>query len=179
MKPLWTLAAAACAVLASACSQSEPDAAPAASSAPAAAEKAATQKAALPSYARVEIATDAGLFWFQPRRCSVALEPGQTEISYSIEGAGQAPDGQPVYVTIEDEDYNPATGPELRINVGTDQPRQTPEVVWIYNAYNAHVPGAKTTVQGETLQVQGAVFSRSGEDRLTTQAPIHIDCTQR
>lgn len=179
MKPLWTLAAAACAVLASACSPSEPEAAPVASSAPAAAEKAAPQKAALPSYARVDIATDAGLFWFQPRRCSVALEPGETEVSYSIEGAGQAPDGQPVYVSISDEDYNPTTGPELVLNVGTDQPYKTTEVSWISSPYNTRLPAAKTTVQGKTLEVQGAVFTRTGEERLATQAPIRIDCTQR
>lgn len=183
MKPLW-MAMAACAVWTSGCSKSEPDTPPATPSAAAAAQPAAEKPAAAPQasasgYARVEIPTDAGLFWFQPRRCAVTLEPDQSEVSYSIEGAGQAPDGQPVYVTIEDEDYDPATGPELRINVGTDQPRKTPEGVWISNAYNAQVPGAKATVQDKTLQVQGAVFTRSGAERLTTQGPIRIDCTQR
>lgn len=185
MKPLW-IALAACTVWTSGCSKSKPDepeappAAPAASGAPAAKQPAAAARQAIvPGYARVEIPTDAGLFWFQPRLCLVGVEPGHSEVSYSIEGAGQAPDGQPVYVTIGDEDYDPATGPELRINVGTDQPRKTPEVVWISNAHNDQVPAAKTTVQGETLQVQGAVFTRGGAERLTTQGAIRIDCTQR
>lgn len=183
MKPLW-MAVAACAVWTSGCSKNDPQAAPTAAAAAAAQPAAEKPAAAAPQangsgYARVEIPTDAGLFWFQPRRCAVTLEPDQSEVSYSIEGAGQAPDGQPVYVTIVDEDYDPATAPELRINVGTDQPRKTPEVVWISNAYNAQVPGAKATVQGETLQVQGAVFTRSGTDRLTAQGPVRIDCTQR
>lgn len=182
MKPLW-MAVAACAAWASGCSKGEPEAPPAAPAAAAqpAADKptAAAARASAPGYARVEIPADAGLFWFQPRRCDVTLEPGQSEVSYSVEGAGQAPDGQPVYVTIGDEDHNPDTGPELRINVGTDQPRKTPEVVWISNAYNAQVPTARTTVQGQTLQVQGAVITRSGAERLTTQGPIRIDCTRR
>ena len=186
MKPFW-IVAAACAVWASACSKSEPDAAPtttssATSSAPspaAAAAKIAAQKALAQTYPRVEIATDAGLFWFEPRLCTVGLEPGQSEVSYSIQGAGQTPDGQPVYASISDEDYDPTTGPELRLNVGTDQPYKTTEVSWISGPYNARLPAAKTTVQGKTLEVQGAVFTRSGEERLTTQGPIRIDCTQR
>lgn len=181
MKPLW-MAAAACAVLVSACSKSEPEAAPMAPGAPAAAQKTAAQKASAPTYPRVAIDTDAGLFWFEPRRCSIAQEPGNSEVSYSIEGAGQSPDGQPIYVTVQDEDNNPAQGPELRINVGTDQPRKTPEVVWIANdgsADSLRVPAAKTTVQGATLEVQRVVFTRSGSDRLTAQGPVRIDCTQR
>lgn len=178
MKPLW-IAVAACAVWTSGCSKSEPENPPVTPSAPTAQQPAAAaRQTGAAGYARVEILTDAGLFWFQPRRCSVALEPGQSEVSYSVEGAGQAPDGQPVYVTIEDEDYDPDTGPEMRINVGTDQPRKTPEVVWISNAYNAHVAATKTIVQGETLQVQGAVFVHKDE-RLATQGTIHIDCTRR
>ena len=135
-----------------------------------------------PHLPRVAIDTDAGLFWFEPRRCSIAQEPGNSEVSYSIEGAGQSPDGQPIYVTVQDEDNNPAQGPELRINVGTDQPRKTPEVVWIANdgsADSLRVPAAKTTVQGATLEVQRVVFTRSGSDRLTAQGPVRIDCTQR
>ena len=177
MKPVW-IVAAACAVLASACSKSEPDAAPAAPSAPAAAQKMAAPKASAQAYPRVEIATDAGLFWFEPRRCSIALEPGQTEVTYSVEGAGQAPDGQPVYIGISDEDYDPKTGPELRINVGTDQPRKTPEVVWISSPYDTRVAKATATVKGETLEVQSAVFMRQDE-RLTVQGAIRVDCTRR
>ena len=185
MKPFW-IVAAACAVLASACSKSEPDAAPtttssAPSSAPspaAAAAKIAAQKALAQPYPRVEIATDAGLFWFEPRLCMVALEPGQSEVSYVVEGAGQTPDGQPVYVSISDEDYDPTTGPELVLNVGTDKPFKTTKISWISNAYTG-LPAAKTTVQGKTLEVQGVVFTRSGEDRLTTQGLIRIDCTRR
>ena len=173
MKPFW-IVAAACAVLASACSKSEPDAAPTATSPAAAAQKALSQ-----TYPRVEIATDAGLFWFEPRLCTVGLEPGQSEVSYSIQGAGQTPDGQPVYISISDEDYDPTTGPELVLNVGTDQPYKTTEVSWISGPYNARIPAAKTTVQGKTLEVQGAVFTRTGEERLTTQGPIRIDCTRR
>ena len=182
MKPFWIFAAA-CAVLASACSKSEPDAAPAAtspaSSPAAAAAKIAAQKALAQTYPRVEIATDAGLFWFEPRLCMVGLEPGKTEVSYVVEGAGQTPDGQPVYASISDEDYDPTTGPELVLNVGTDNPYKTTEVSWISGPYNARIPAAKTTVQGKTLEVQGAVFTRTGEERLTTQGPIRIDCTRR
>ncbi len=172
---------AACALLATACSKGEPEASPAAPSSPGAsaiAAKPAAIKSAAQTYPRVEIPTNAGLFWFEPRRCSVGLEPGQSEVSYSIEGAGQAPDGQPVYVSISDEDYDRATGPELRIKVGTDQPFKTPEVVWTSSPYETRVPAAKTTVQGKTLEVQGAVFMRQDE-RLTVQGPIRIDCSQR
>ena len=176
MKPLW-IAAAACAVFATACSKTEPDAAPAATSTPAAAKQQPAQKANATTYPRVEIATNAGLFWFAPRLCFVVLEPGQSEVSYIVEGAGQAPDGQPVYVTISDDDYDPKTGPEMRINVGTDQPRKTPEVVWISSPYDAQVPKATTKIQGKTLEVQGAVFKRQDE-RLTVEGSIRVDCTR-
>ena len=178
MKPLW-MVAAACAVLVGACSRSEPDAVAAATSTPAAAQKTqAAQKNKAPAYPRVEIATNAGLFWFVPRRCSVGPDADSGVMSFSIEGAGQAPDGQPVYVTINDEDSDPAMEPSLRINVGTDKPLKTPEVVLISDTHNTRVPVATTTVQGETLEVRGAVFTRQDE-RLTTQGPIRIDCTRR
>ena len=177
MKPFW-MVAAACAVLVSACSKNEPDTAPTATSSPAAAQKMAVQKATTPTYPKVEISTNAGLFWFEPRLCLVMLEPGRSEISYMVEGAGQAPDGQPVYISISDDDGDPTTGPDLRINMGTDQPRKTPEVVWISSPYDAHAPAAKTTVQGKTLEVQSAVFKHRDES-LTVQSPIRIDCTQR
>lgn len=182
MKALW-MVATACAVLVSGCSRGEPEATPPAPGTPAAVpEKARSQQASSPQYAQVDITTDAGLFWFKPRRCQVGPDADSGVVAYSIEGAGQSPDGQPVYVTIEDEDDDPNNSPEVRINVGTDQPRKTPEVVWIANdgsASSLRVPPAKTTVQGQTLEVQGLVLTRSGEDRLTVQAPVRIDCTRR
>ena len=181
MKPLW-MAVAACVVLASACSKNEPEAIPAAPSTPAAQKQQAQPQAAHAPYAQVDIATGTGLFSFQPRRCQVGPDADSGMVAYSIEGAGQSPDGQPVYVTIEDEDGDPDNSPEVRINVGTDQPRKTTDVVWMANdgsANSLRVPPAKTTVQGRTLEVQGLVFTRSGEDRLTVQATVRIDCTQR
>ena len=177
MKPLW-MVAAACAVLVSACSKSEPEAAPSAASTPAAAPSAAAQKAGASAYPRVEIATDAGLYWFEPRLCMVMLEPGKSEVSYGVEGAGQGPDGQPVYISISDDDGDPTTGPDLRINMGTDQPFKTPEVVWISSPYDSQVPKAKATVQDKTVEVQGAVFKHRDKS-LTVQGPVRMDCTRR
>ena len=177
MKTLW-MVAAACAVLVSACSKSEPEAALSAPSTPATAQSAAAQKASAPAYPRVEIATDSGLYWFEPRLCMVMLEPGNTEVSYGVEGAGQGPDGQPVYISISDDDGDPTTGPDLRINIGTDQPFKTPEVVWISSPYDSQVPKAKATVQDKTVEVQGAVFKHRDKS-LTVQGLIRMDCTRR
>lgn len=186
MKPSWIAAvAAACALLASACSKTEPEMAPAsptAPSAPAMAAKQAAIKAAAQTYPRVEISTEAGLFWFEPRRCSVGPDADSGVVSYSIEGAGQSPDGQPVYVTLEDEDDDPAQGPEMRINVGTDQPLKTPEVVWIANDAGAHslnIPAAKATIEDKRVTVNGLVFTRSGTDRLAATSAIEVLCAKR
>jgi|GEM_PF-4582016 len=130
---------------------------------------------------RVEIDTDQGLFWFEPRRCAVGQDPDSGVVEFSIEGAGQAPDGTPVYVTMEDEDGDPAFQPELRINVGTDQPRKTPDVVWAANEQTSRglqVPATQGGVQGKQVTFEGVVFSRSGTDRLVAKAPIRVDCAQ-
>lgn len=181
MKPLW-MVAAACAVWASGCSKSESESAPAAPNAPAATKPNAARQASASAYARVDIATNAGLFWFQPRRCSVGQDADSGVMAYSIEGPGQTPDGQPIYVTVADEDGSEAHGPELRINVGTDQPRKTPELVWIANdgtANHLRTARAKATVEGETVTMQGVIFGNGGDERLTVQTPIRMDCTQR
>ena len=181
MKPLW-MAAAACAVLASACSKSEPDAAPAVSSTAVSVQKQVgkqVEKAAnAATYPRVEIATNAGLFWFEPRLCLVMLEPGRTEVTYMIEGAGKDPENQPVYVSISDDDSDPTTGPDLRINIGTDQPRKTPEVAWIASPYETRVAKATATVNGKKVEVQSAVFTHRDE-LLTVDGSIRVDCTKR
>ncbi|AVP56585.1 hypothetical protein C7H73_02090 [Pulveribacter suum] len=130
---------------------------------------------------RVQIDTDQGLFWFQPRLCTVGRDADSGAVSYNIEGAGQSPDGLPVYVTVEDEDSDPGHSPELRINVGTDQPRKTPEVVWSANAAAAaslQVPATRVVVQGKQVTLEGAVFTRNGSDRLVVRAPIRVDCSQ-
>lgn len=172
------------------CSRDEapsPQAAPAAAPAtvpteqPAASSAPATATASASDESRVQIDTDQGLFWFQPRLCTVGLDADSGAVSYNIEGAGQSPDGLPVYVTVEDEDSDPAHSPELRINVGTDQPRKTPEVVWTANeaaAASLQVPATRVLVEGKRVTLEGVVFTRSGTDRLVVRAPIRVDCTQ-
>ncbi|WP_146139330.1 hypothetical protein [Simplicispira suum] len=180
MKSLWI--AAAFAVLAGACSKSESEAVAGAPNAPAAAQKTAAQRTSATSYPKIAIDTDAGLFWFEPRRCSVGPDADSGVLSFSMEGAGQSPDGQAVYVTLEDEDDNPEQGLEMRINVGTDQPFKTPEIVWIANDAVAHglrIPAAKPVIEGQRITIDGLVFTRGGHERLTAKAAIQIDCSRR
>lgn len=94
------------------------------------AESAAPQQPQMP---RVEIDTEAGIFWFGAQRCHAGLDPDSGVAQFSVAGAGQAPDGQPIYVTLEDEDNDPSIGPEIHINVGVDQLFKTPELAWIGN----------------------------------------------
>lgn len=177
--------ALACGLLASGCSKNEADAASAAASPPIAAQakteaKKTVLKAIAQTYPRVEIATDAGLFWFVPRRCSIGPDADSGLLHYSIEGAGQSPDGLAVYVTLVDEDSDPANSPEMRINVGTDQPFKTPEVVWISNdgmQAALKVPAPQVSIDQQRLNLQGVVFSRNGSNRMTATAPIRVDCT--
>lgn len=180
MNPLW-MAAAACAILASACSKADSETATTPSNAAIAAKQAA-QTALAQTYPRVQIDTNAGQFWFEPRRCAVGPDADSGVLSYSIEGAGQSPDGQPVYVTLEDEDGDPAMGPEMRINVGTDKPLKTPEVVWIANdeaAHSLNVPAAKAAIDGKHVTIHGLVFTRSGSDRLTATSAVEVACAKR
>lgn len=185
MTPLYMAAAAlAFSVLASACSKNEDDkAAAAASPSTAAQAQADAKKSALKSaahtYPRVEVPTDAGLFWFEPRRCNIGPDPATGLTHYSIEGAGQSPDGIAVYVTLVDEDSDPNNSPEMRINVGTDQPMKTPEVVWISNDGTKDalkVPATRVSIDQQRLKLEGVVFSRDGSSRMTVQAPIVVDC---
>lgn len=129
-------------------------------------------------YARVEIHTDAGQFWFQPRRCSVGPDADSGAMSYSVEGAGQSPEGEPIYVTVADEDNDPDSGPELRIHVGTDQPLKTPEVVWIANdhvAFALKTPATTIDIDGRHIRLAGTMFSYE-DKRLAVDGPIQIDC---
>ncbi len=131
--------------------------------------------------AQVEIATDSGTFRFVPRRCDVGTDPDRGVVEYSIEGPGQAPDGQPIYVTAVDEDGDPHNSPEIRINVGTDQRLRTPDLVWIVNDESANslrVPAARAKVEGQSVTVEGAVFIGNGDDRLSATAPIRFDCSR-
>ena len=174
-------AAVTCGLLLSACSKGEPDAVPATADQNPVEAKTAAQESLARTYARVEIDTDAGLFWFEPRRCAIGPDADSGVMSYSIEGAGQSPDGQPIYVTVEDEDDDPSNSPEVRINVGTDQKFTTPEVVWVSNdqaAMGLKVPATKATVDDKSVSLQGVVFSRNGSDRLETKAAIRVDCAQ-
>lgn len=185
MSPMYLAAAAlACSVLASACSKKEDDKAVAANStapSPVADAKAkqAILKRAMPTYPRVEMTTDAGLFWFEPRRCNIGPDPGTGLTHFSIEGAGQSPDGLAIYFTLEDEDSDPNNSPEIRINVGTDQAMKTPEVVWISNDGTKaalKVAATRVSIDQQRLTLAGVVFSRDGSSRMTVQAPILIDC---
>lgn len=190
MNPLW-IAALATTVLASACSKTDAEAPAAATPAaeaasPAAAVQAPAQaagKAAAKSAGarRVVIETSAGAYWFDLARCSVGTEPGNTVPSYAIQGPGQAPDGQPVFVTVADEDANESTGPELRINVGTDQRLKTTDMTWISNdemSHHLNVPAAKTRIQGDVVTIEHVVFGTGRDDRLAVNGPIQMDCSR-
>lgn len=173
MKSLWSGTALSVALLAGGCSVDR--------SPPSAQEEAVakTGAAAPVERERVEIATLSGTFWFVPRRCNVGVDPDRGVTEFSIEGAGQAPDGQPIYVTAVDEDGDPHNSPEIRINVGTDRRMRTPDLVWIANDESAHslrVPAARATVEGQTVTVTGAAFIGNGDDLLTVTAPIRFNC---
>ena len=187
MKSLYmATAVVAGGLLLSACSKNESETAPAAASKPVAAQshadaKKAAIKALAQTYPRVDIDTDAGLFWFEPRSCDIGRDAGSGLMHYRIEGAGKSPDGLPVFVTVSDESTDPTVGPDMRINVGTDKPNKTTEVSWISNRGMAHsmtVPRTKATIDNKRLTLQGVVFSRNGSDRLTVKAPFVVDCTQ-
>lgn len=140
---------------------------------------AARQQAATVKYPRVDIATDAGAFWFEPSRCSIYEENGHQ--LYDIAGPGQAPDGQPVFVTIGDEDHSTDTGADVRIHVGVDAPFKHGDPAWISNDGQANalrVAKSQTAIDGEVITISGVVFGKDHGGQLVVEGPIRVDCNR-
>lgn len=171
---LPVIAVAAIALLLVSGCAAEPDGA-----VPADTSAAARQQAAAAAYQRVVIDTDAGAFWFEPTRCSIFEEEGHR--LYSIAGPGQSPESQPVFVTINDEDHDPATGADLRIHVGVDAPFKHGDPAWISNDGQSHslgVPASQTTIDGAVLTTSGVVFGKDYGGQLVVSGPIRVDCSR-
>lgn len=138
----------------------------------------ADQKAEMAKYQRVVIHGDDGAYWFEPTRCSIYEEDGSQ--LYAIAGAGKAPDGQPVYVTISDEDHDPETGADIRINVGVDAPMKHGDPAWISNDQQAialDARASKTEVDGKVLTIIDVVFGNDSGGKLEVGRPIRVDCS--
>lgn len=173
LQVIASTAAFAVALIASGCTEKSSSAVPKDVAA------AASEKAAAATYQRVVIDTDAGAFWFEPSRCSIYEEDGAP--MYAIAGPGKSPDGQPVYVTIEDEDGDPSTGADLRIHVGVDAPFKPGDPVWISNdgqSVSLGVRASQTEIDGKTLTSSGVMFGKDHGGQLEVNRPIRVDCNR-
>lgn len=131
------------------------------------------------AYQRVVLDTDAGGFWFEPARCSIYQEDGVP--MYDIAGAGKSPDGQPIYVTMEDEDGDASTGADIRIHVGVDAAFKHGDPVWISNDQQSHalrVDASQTDIDGQTLITSGVMFGKDHGGQLEVTRPIRVDCNR-
>ncbi|MEO6171338.1 MAG: hypothetical protein ABIO84_10455 [Lysobacter sp.] len=158
-------------LLAGGCSGESP------SAVPEAAHRAAKKEVEAIRYKRVTFDTDAGTFWFQPSVCSVHEEDGSP--AYNVGGPGQSPDGQPVFVSMGDEDGDPSTGIDVRIHVGVDVPNRSGDPDWISNDHqsvSSGVPKSQTVIEGKVVSATGVMFGKDYGGELVVDGTIRVDC---
>ena len=139
-----------------------------------AAHLAAKKKVEALRYKRVAFDTDAGAFWFEPATCLIMEENGS--LSYDINGPGQSPDGQAVYVSMGG---HPSAGVEMGISVGVDVPYKRGDPKWNSNDYQSVALGvakSQVDIEGRVVTSTGVVFGKDYGGQLVVNGPIRVDC---